>query len=121
MKELITEGHVYIGLPPLYKITKRNETRYVYSDAELDRAKEEMGRGCEIQRYKGLGEMNAEQLWSTTLDPQRRKMVKVSIEDVAEAEKIVSTLMGDAADQRKAYIVEHSNFNKRDDFIDNVK
>ena len=121
MKELITEGHVYIGMPPLYKISKRNETRYVYSDEEMEKAKEEMGRGCEIQRYKGLGEMNAEQLWSTTLDPQKRKMIKVSIEDVAEAEKIVSTLMGDAADQRKAYIVEHSNFNKRDAFIDNIK
>ena len=121
MKELITEGHVYIGMPPLYKIAKRNETRYVYSDEELERAKEEMGRGCEIQRYKGLGEMNAEQLWSTTLDPQRRKMIKVNIEDVAEAEKMVSVLMGDVVDQRKAYIVEHSNFNKRDAFIDNIK
>ena len=121
MKELITEGHVYIGMPPLYRIAKRNETRYVYSDEELEKAKEEMGRGCEIQRYKGLGEMSAEQLWSTTLDPQRRKMIKVNIEDVAEAEKMVSVLMGDVVDQRKAYIVEHSNFNKRDAFIDNIK
>ncbi|MBE5733101.1 MAG: DNA gyrase subunit B [Clostridiales bacterium] len=121
MKELITEGHVYIGMPPLYKISKKNETRYVYSDEELDKAKEEMGRSCEIQRYKGLGEMNAEQLWSTTLDPQRRKMIKVSIEDVAEAEKMVTVLMGDAVDQRKAYIVEHSNFNKKDAFIENIK
>lgn len=121
MKELITEGHVYIGMPPLYKISKKNETRYVYSDEELDKAKEEMGRNCEIQRYKGLGEMSAEQLWSTTLDPQRRKMIKVSIEDVAEAEKMVTVLMGDAVDQRKAYIVEHSNFNKQDAFIDNIK
>ena len=121
MKDLITEGHVYIGMPPLYKISKKNETRYVYSDEELDIAKEEMGRSCEVQRYKGLGEMNAEQLWSTTLDPQKRKMIKVSIEDAAQAEKMVSVLMGDAVDQRKAYIVEHSNFNKQDAFIDNVK
>ncbi|MBO5223760.1 MAG: DNA gyrase subunit B [Clostridia bacterium] len=121
MKELITEGHVYIGMPPLYKISKKNDVRYVYSDEELDKVKEEMGRNCEIQRYKGLGEMNAEQLWSTTLDPQKRKMIKVSIEDVAEAEKMVTVLMGDAVDQRKAYIVEHSNFNKKDAFIDNIK
>ena len=121
MKDLITEGHVYIGMPPLYKISKKNETRYVYSDEELDIAKEEMGRSCEVQRYKGLGEMNAEQLWSTTLDPQKRKMIKVSIEDAAQAEKMVSVLMGDAVDQRKAYIIEHSNFNKQDAFIDNVK
>ena len=121
MKDLITEGHVYIGMPPLYKISKKNETRYVYSDEELDSAKEEMGRSCEIQRYKGLGEMNAEQLWNTTLDPQKRKMIKVSIEDAAQAEKMVSVLMGDAVDQRKAYIVEHSNFNKQDAFIDNIK
>ena len=65
--------------------------------------------------------MNAEQLWTTTLDPQKRKMIKVSIEDAAEAEKMVSVLMGDAVDQRKAYIVEHSNFNKKDAFIDNIK
>lgn len=121
MKDLITEGHVYIGMPPLYKISKKNETRYVYSDEELDIAKEEMGRSCEVQRYKGLGEMNAEQLWSTTLDPQKRKMIKVSIEDAAQAEKMVSVLMGDAVDQRKAYIIEHSNFNKQDAFIDNIK
>ena len=121
MKDLITEGHVYIGMPPLYKISKKNETRYVYSDEELDIAKEEMGRSCEVERYKGLGEMNAEQLWSTTLDPQKRKMIKVSIDDAAQAEKMVSVLMGDAVDQRKAYIVEHSNFNKQDAFIDNVK
>ncbi len=121
MKQLITEGHVYIGMPPLYRISKKGKTEYVYSDAELDKAKEEMGKGCEIQRYKGLGEMNAEQLWTTTLDPDKRKMIKVSIEDAAEAEKMVSVLMGDAVDQRKAYIVEHSNFNKRDAFINNVK
>ncbi len=121
MKELITEGHVYIGMPPLYKISKKNEVRYVYSDEELDKAKDEMGKNCEIQRYKGLGEMNAEQLWSTTLDPQKRKMIKVSIEDAALAETMVSVLMGDAVDQRKAYIVEHSNFNKKDTFIDNIK
>ena len=65
--------------------------------------------------------MNADQLWSTTLDPEKRKMIKVGIDDAAEAEKMVSVLMGDAVDQRKAYIVEHSNFNKSDSFIENLK
>lgn len=120
MRELITEGHVYIGMPPLYRVTKKNKTMYVYSDEELEDAKAEMGKGVEIQRYKGLGEMNAEQLWSTTLDPVRRKMIRVSIEDVAQAEKMVTILMGDAADQRKEYIVKYSNFNKDDSFIDNI-
>lgn len=121
MKELITEGHVYIGMPPLYRISKKGKDFYVYSDEELEKSKEELGKGCEIQRYKGLGEMNADQLWSTTLDPEKRKMIKVGIEDAAEAEKMVSVLMGDAVDQRKAYIVEHSNFNKSDNFIENIK
>lgn len=121
MKELITEGHVYIGMPPLYRISKKGKDHYVYSDEELEKIKEELGKGCEIQRYKGLGEMNADQLWSTTLDPEKRKMIKVGIDDATEAEKMVSVLMGDAVDQRKAYIVEHSNFNKRDNFIDNLK
>lgn len=121
MKELITEGHVYIGMPPLYRISKKGKDFYVYSDEELEKSKEELGKGCEIQRYKGLGEMNADQLWSTTLDPEKRKMIKVGIDDAAEAEKMVSVLMGDAVDQRKAYIVEHSNFNKSDSFIENLK
>ncbi|MBR6773306.1 MAG: DNA topoisomerase IV subunit B, partial [Clostridia bacterium] len=120
MRELITEGHVYIGLPPLYRISKRGQTEYAYDDVALEKLKKEMGKGAEIQRYKGLGEMNADQLWETTMDPKKRKLVRVAIEDAAEAERLVSTLMGDAVEQRRNYIIEHANFNKEDTFMDIV-
>lgn len=116
MKDLINEGHVYIGLPPLYKVAKKDTAEYLYDDAALEKAKARIGRNATIQRFKGLGEMSAEQLWATTMDPARRTLVQVSIEDAANAEMLVSTLMGDAVDMRKAYIIEHANFNKEDNF-----
>lgn len=119
MKELITEGHVYIGLPPLYKIEKGNQVEYAYDDAALADAKSRFGKGALVQRYKGLGEMSADQLWETTMNPQVRALMQVTIEDAAEAEKLVSVLMGDAADLRREYIIEHADFNKVDSFNPN--
>ncbi len=120
MKELIQDGHVYIGMPPLYKVYKKDVTVYAYDDNDLQKAINKVGRGYMLQRYKGLGEMNPEQLWDTTMDPQKRLLMQVTIEDAAEAEKLITTLMGDDIDGRKAYISEHADFNKEDTFMDKV-
>lgn len=116
MKELITEGHVYIGMPPLYKLEKKDVIKYAYNDEELDNCVKEMGKGYKLQRYKGLGEMNPEQLWETTMNPDTRSLMRVSVEDGAAAERLISTLMGDNIEARKQYISKHANFNKTDDF-----
>ena len=115
MKPLITEGHVYIGMPPLYKISKKDKVCYAYDDYELQEMVQEFGRGYELQRYKGLGEMNPEQLWETTLNPASRTLMRVTIENVSEAERMVTTLMGDQIDARKAYITENADFNQDKD------
>ena len=118
MKELVMNGHLYIGLPPLYKVEKKGVVEYVYSDAELPKVVEKMGKGYAIQRYKGLGEMNPEQLWDTTMDPASRTLLQVTIEDAADAELMITTWMGDDIEARKNYISEHANFNKKDKFVD---
>lgn len=117
MRELVTQGHVYIGMPPLYRIQKGNSTQYVYDDRELQKVLKTVGKGYTLQRYKGLGEMNPEQLWLTTMDPEHRKLTQVTIEDAAQADRIVTILMGDKVEPRREYISQHANFNKVDTFI----
>lgn len=121
MRELINDGHVYIGMPPLYKVHKKGFLEYVYSDAELPDAIARAGKGYELQRYKGLGEMNPDQLRDTTMDPEKREIIKVTIDDATEAEKMVVTLMGDDIEARKEYIGQHANFDKEDSFMKNYK
>jgi len=117
MRELITDGHVYIGMPPLYKVAKGAKTVYCYDDPALQKTLKTIGKGYTLQRYKGLGEMNPEQLWETTLNPDGRKLVQVTIEDMAEVEHRVTVLMGDKAEPRRAYINTYANFNKEDNFV----
>ena len=116
--ELIKDGHIYIGLSPLYKISKGDKVYYAYTDEELKKATDEFGKNYTIQRYKGLGEMNPEQLWETTLDPTKRRMIRVQVGDAAEAENKIDILMGDKAEVRHDYISKYANFNKRDAYED---
>ncbi len=120
MRELINNGHVYIGMPPLYKVYKKDVVEYAYDDAELQKKIEIVGKGYQIQRYKGLGEMSADQLWDTTMDPAHRNLIRVNIEDAAEAEQMVTALMGDRVEARKEFLAQNANFNKIDTFIDRV-
>jgi DNA gyrase subunit B len=115
-RDLLTAGHIYIGRPPLYRVHKGSKSIYAYTDAELKAAQQSLGKDANVQRYKGLGEMNPEQLWETTMNPLNRKLFQVELDDAAEAERLVTLLMGDKAEPRKLYISEHANFNKEDSF-----
>ncbi len=123
MRPLVSAGHVYIGMPPLYKVYKQNGSveEYAYDDNELQEKIDKVGRGYLIQRYKGLGEMSAEQLWETTMDPARRNLTQVTLEDAVAAENMITMLMGDKVEGRKEFLNRNANFNKTDSFMDRVK
>ncbi|WP_423901398.1 DNA topoisomerase IV subunit B [Eggerthia catenaformis] len=120
MKGLIQSGKVYIAMPPLYKVSKRegkkNKIIYCWDESELESAKRKAGRGYSIQRYKGLGEMNADQLWETTMNPETRTLIQVTIEDAALVERRVSVLMGDKVEPRREWIEDNVQFSLEDDF-----
>lgn len=110
MKELIENGHVYIATPPLYMVKKGNKKEYAWNDAQRDEITERMGGGSSVQRYKGLGEMNAEQLWETTLNPEFRTLRQVTIDSLAEADRIFSMLMGDEVPPRREFIEKNAAY-----------
>ncbi|MDF2647295.1 MAG: topoisomerase subunit [Paenibacillus sp.] len=113
MKPLIDQGKVFIAQPPLYKVTRKGKNggyKYAWTDDQLQVVVKELGKNTELQRYKGLGEMNPEQLWETTMNPESRTLLQVQIEDPAKAERRVTTLMGDKVDPRKRWIIENVDF-----------
>ena len=117
MPELILEGHVYIAMPPLYKIECGKTGEYAWTEEDRKNLLEKYkGKPTKTQRYKGLGEMDANQLWETTMDPKTRSLIKVSIQDAALAERRVSVLMGDKVEPRKDWINENVEFSLEDNY-----
>ena len=116
-REVIEGGYIYVAQPPLYRIQKGNTIKYAYSDNQLEKLKAEMGEKVSLQRYKGLGEMDAQQLWETTMDPQTRTLLQVNIDNAMEADKYFEMLMGGAVEPRKRYIMENAHFVRNLDIV----
>ncbi len=112
LKPVIEGGFIYIAQPPLFKVSRGNTVRYAYSEAELDQIKSEIGERVNVQRYKGLGEMNAEQLWDTTMDPSVRTLIQVTVENAMEADSVFEMLMGDEVEPRRNFIMDNALFVK---------